>query len=299
MQVQSARIPVLRSYERALEHFEKVAPYKRGSVKGLKPIGANRRYQQCLIDKVEGTEVVMAVLYKSDLVAFYPNGQVHVSLCKYDSSTTRGFIEAVTGYPCFTRSRSTYLSVGGKDYAFHDEVTPLIIADGVVVNPKQELIYKINRKAMNEKREEFAPFLNYVRDMGAVMDMIKDSEIHPSVKARALVLPTSAVRYYHGNERPLEGLKLFLYDVKHACVTNNLEEFYIKFQQLAMSALRYDYYRQGYRGELAREGFAAIGKPMVEFFDEVLKYLYKNDLFVTELAPIGSSKANANRKYFA
>lgn len=310
MLMSSVQVPTLRSYAHALEHYEKAIPYKKGDLKGKKPIGRNRRYKACLIEKIEGTEVVVATLYGAHVVSFYPNGEVHVSLGKYDSQSTRGFIESVTGFRCYAKTNSTYLCVGEKAYAFHDSETPLIVKDKEVQNAKQEKTYKLDRKAIAAKRQEYAPFLDYVKGMGGVMEVIPATEVERMLetynsyggasKPKQLILPSMGARYMHGRENLLEQLRLFLLDIKEACVADNLEQMCVQFYRLGVSALRYDYYKQGYRAEyIADASYAPISKPMVEFFDEVLKFVFKGELFVEELAPIGSSKSNANRRYFS
>lgn len=307
MNVFSAKLPTIHSYAEAVARLEKAVPLRSGEDKGKFPLGENRRYKHCQIAKIEGTQAIALQLYGADVVVWYPDNTVYISLCNFDTFSTRQFIWAVTPFAVQHSRGSTYLSVGPGDqwYKFVDGETPLVIKDNVVQNPVQETVYRLDRKAMAAKRQEFNLFREYVNNMGELSTSISDEEVKRLAEERGgrlerLTLPTSAARYYHGRQKPLEKLAAYMLDVKKAQETDDLEAYYKLFIDLGASALTYSLRHRAYifNAHWGKPQAQPINTPMLEFFDEAIKYLYGKEVFKQEAVPIGKKVSNEARKYF-
>ena len=303
MQVSSAGLKVFHTYEQVLSHYESVVPYRSGSEKGKRPLGSNRRYLNLLIDKYTETNAVALSLYGKDIVTFFPSGRIEVCLGGYDSVSTRQFITAVTPWSCETHRGTTYLRMASGHFAFPNPHYSLIIDDYVVLNPQQEIVYRLNRKALNVVRDKYAPFREYVQNMGSITNCITMEEFNEAkvtdewdnheARVQRINLPTASVRYYHGVAKPVEQMLSFIGRVEQSCKNDDLQGLYHAYLLLGISALDFTYFDNTfrYKGE-------PIAKQCLEFFDELLKYVHRDTLFTKEVLPLGKKSSNDNRKYF-
>jgi len=314
MNLNSANLPRLFTYEQAIQHYYDVVPYRSGHKKFGRPLG-NRRYTYCQIAKNEETNAIALQLYGSDVVTFYPNGEVHVSLCKYDTIGTRQFIFATTPYNTSHIRGTTYLNVGEGWYAFADDETPLVIYDNKVKNPTQQLIYKVNRAAMKDLHKKYGAFREYVGTMGKILTAITDAEVieaaksgripsdptHTGILQRSvtrILLPAAKSRYYHGHRKPRETVAAFLTEVCKAQEADDLERYRDLFLHLGSSCLRYNSFAHAFTVGWRPDDEIALGPQMLMFFDEMLKHHYREEVFVKTEVPIGVKVNNANSKYF-
>lgn len=307
MNIFSARLPTIHNYAEAVARLEKSVPLRSGRERGKFPLGDNRRYKHCQIARVEGTQAIALQLYGSDVVVWYPGNTVHISICNYNTVATRQFIWAVTSFAVKYERGTTYLGVSpdGKWYKFVDDETPLVVKDNVVQNPVQEVVYRLDRKAMATKRQEFGLFLEYVTNMGKLTTGITEEEVERLAEEKGdklprLMLPTAAARYYHGKQTPLEGLAEFMLGVKKAQETDDLIAYYRLFVTLGLSSLNYHATNSAFTfGRYPKYATPLpIDAPMLEFFNEAIKYLYGKEVFKQEAVPLGKKVSNESRKYF-
>lgn len=299
MQLSSVGLPILHTYAEALARLENTMPFRSGSKKGLIPLGDNRRYTYCTIHKHDDGTIALQ-LHSTDLVQFYANGEIHVTLGDWDTPSTRQFIYGSTPYSIKHDRGTTYLAVGDKWYAFPSSRSILVIKDNVVINPTQEKTYKLNRKAMREKRSLYQPFIEYVESMGKVLTAIPDTEVLAVANRFTdfrTMTPVQPRRYYRG-PNPREHVEKFLQSVKVAQENNDLQLMYDLFVLLGVSALRHDYFLKAYVSSLSSRDDESIGGTMVLFFDEILKNIYNKEVFTQEEVPIGKHVSNKNRQYF-
>lgn len=308
MQLRSVGLPTLHNYAEALARLENTVAFRSGSYKGRFPLGDNRRYKYCTIAKQYDDSVALQ-LYDSNVVTFYPNGEIHISLCKYDTVATRQFLWGTLPYDIKHDRGTTYLIINGEWYAFPSADTTLIIKDNVILNAVQEKTYKLNRAVMKDKRSLYQSFLEYVNNMGRIQTGITQSEAAVAVaclidyqvpnsgRINPIVLPRALSRYYRGGEKPIAMMERFLADVKAAQESNNLDKFYNYFILLGISALRFNYYMKAYVPSYTDDVEVSISKQMLEFFDEILKFVYSKEVFTSKDVPIGVKVSNKNRKY--
>ena len=312
MNLSSAGLPTVESHAKAKEIYEGIVPYRSGGDKGKRPLG-NRRYNYCQIEHYAETDAVALQMFGSDVVTWFPNGEVHVSLCKYDTIGTRQFIWATTPYDIKHERGETYLQVAGGWYAFADSETPLIVKNNVVVNPTQTYTYKPRRDVMKSLQKRYGGFREYVKTMGLITNAITDKDVEDVAhlmpretvthmnnlkRITRLVLPVARNRYYHGTIKPRENLAAFLQDVEKAQEAEDLEAYYAMFVRLGVSSLYYHSYQHAYVAAWADKD-SPIGKVMLAYFDEILKHMYREKVFTRVEVPIGTKVSNVNRKYFA
>lgn len=316
MRVDSAGLPRIQNYAQALEHYESVKPFRSGTQRGSKPLGSNRRYKYLTI--AQGTdESIYLQMCDSNVVTFHKDGHIIVSLCKYDTISTRQFIYATTYFDICHERGQTYLGVHGEWFAFENAAVPIIITpEGKVRNPKQEKIFRVNTKALNTRRKDFAPFREYVKNMGSVLVGIKETEVVPvaerhrstfaefnmlrDIRLRRIDLPQD---YQVAAHRPSaeKYLHLFLREVEVAQNKEDLQVYHDMFILLGISALNYSASLHSFIvGRYWRYALqeVEIGSTMLNFFDEILKYVYREEVFEVVEVPIGKKVSNVNRKYF-
>jgi len=305
MQVSSAGLKMFHTYEQVLSHYESVVPYRSGNDKGKRPLGNNRRYTSLQIDKYTETNAVALSLYGKDIVTFFPSGRIEVCLGGYDSVSTRQFITAVTPWSCEIHKGTTYLVTAAGHYVFPNSQYVLILEDSVVLNPQQEVIYLLNRKALNVIRDKYKPFREYVKSMGSITNCITTEEFNAANvpdgwnnregRVQRLNLPTASVRYYHGVAKPLELIHAFVGLVNDAVSNNDLEKMYHAYMLLGISALDWNYYDDSFK---SKDRTSPIAKQCLEYFDEILKYVHRDTVFTKDVLPLGKKSSNDNRKYF-
>lgn len=301
MNVHSACLERIHNYQQAKAFYESVVPYRSGSDKGKRPLG-RRRYNYCQIHQYDETNAIALRLYGSDVVTIFPNDEFQISLCKWDTVSTRQFISACTPFAVKYDRGTTFLQVEGGWYPFKNSEEPLIVRDYKVIDPTPQIVHKLNRAAMRDIHKRYGAFREYVANMGKLLVGIQETELTAAFgtaierRNMHLALPSPSSRYFYGVVKPVEHLKDFLHQVEVAQANDDLEKFYALFLRLGVSTLRYNSFVKTYVAGWSDD--VAIGGPMLKYFDEILKHIYKEDLFVVKEVPIGEVKANTNRKYF-
>lgn len=297
MMLNSANLPVLHDYAEARRWYESTVPYRSGSLKGQRPLG-NRRYKSCLIRKNDNDSIALA-LYDSSVVFITPDDTFHISLCRYDTVSTRQFIYATTPFDVTHNRGTTYLKVDGGWYQFKDSDATLSIKDNKVLNPVPETTYKLNRAAMKDVQKKYGAFREYVSTMGCVMSGIEDKEVvalaeKRGYKLQRLRLPVPGAWWPADGQDPKIRRQIFFEEIEEAQVSGNLDKFYALFVELGVSCLHFNGYLKSFIPRIGNN----VAKPMLEFFDEMLKYLHKEEIFVPVELPLGKVSSNVNRKYF-
>jgi hypothetical protein len=176
-------MPVLKSYNQALEHFEKVVPI-RGDANGTKPVG--RRDQKFFAIWKRDTDKAICVGYawhsREDgkaLLAYHPDGRVAIE--KTISATCRERIQRIAGLNIQRAYNEDWVHavahVDGEEvigqyplklgynsprkavFILGENQTPTYL------NPTPTYRHTMNRKAKAEIMPRFKPFMEYVEAM--------------------------------------------------------------------------------------------------------------------------------------
>lgn len=176
-------MPVLRSYEQALKHFNEVVPI-RGDADATKPVG--RRDQKFFSIWKRETDKAVCVGYawhsREDgraLLAYHPDGRVVIE--KPISATCRERIQRIAGLNIQRRYNEDWVTaaayVDGGEVIGHYPLklnrnntrkATFILRENdtpIYLNPTPTYRHTMNRKASAEIMPRFKPFMDYVEAM--------------------------------------------------------------------------------------------------------------------------------------
>lgn len=115
MRSQLHELPRIPNFAEAERIYNTIKPIRGTTVR---PLG-NRRAKHYAIEKISDTKYV-CTLYGHHVITYTKEtvpGEgtlVGVSLCGYNTQTTRGFIGRITSLDCYSRNRITYIEVGKR-----------------------------------------------------------------------------------------------------------------------------------------------------------------------------------------
>jgi hypothetical protein len=120
------------------------------------------------IRKNPQNDAIECVLYKTPVVTFMPDGEVHIRNGGYTSISTHMFIECVLrGVRANAKLGKTVVSVGGQVTMLgSDDVLRLNRSEHgrlQQANPQTNYAYRINRKGANNVRARFKEFYSYFK----------------------------------------------------------------------------------------------------------------------------------------
>lgn len=307
MLLDSVRLSRLQNYRQAKEIHDSIVPYRSGSERGRRPLGANRRYKECLIEheKKEGSEgVVRALYYNQPLLKFFENGNIEVFL-NWDSASSRQFIRGASLFDTKVILGTTYICTPtGKDYEVKDASKSVLIFDKnyECLNPEPQYRYVVDRNKLKEVKNTYRAFIEYVSNMAAIATHIPDKDLHAIAEAsvwwqdgvgekriKRITLPTTRPIFAKDTR---ELIRACLVNWQDMGEKNNLEHMYVEYARLLVSACDYSWRDSAYgNGENTRQR-------MLNFIDEMIKYHHAQEIFIREEVEVGRSINNANRKYF-
>lgn len=162
------QVPNLRTYDHAHRWWSMTKPI-RGRDVDLRPL-AERRYADCYsIRKNPSNEAIECVLYQTPVVAFMPDGEIHIMNGGYVTTSTHMFIREVLGYSVrdvrAVRGQ-TVGDVNGQVFTMGRNETVKLRRDeqGLLrlVNPQTHYDYRMKRKAANNVRARYKEFRDYL-----------------------------------------------------------------------------------------------------------------------------------------
>ena len=167
-------MPVLRSYEQALEHYESIKPI-RGS-DNLRPICATtngRRKKHMQIIKRD--DAIACRLYDTDVLTFYKDGLVEYYSGGYISNTTHAFASSIFNHVHFcTKQSVTEVTIGyRKTYHVGPNQTLKMKREGdtwVAIDPPKNFEYYLKRKEYNAHRKPLKEFEAHCIRMAKLCD---------------------------------------------------------------------------------------------------------------------------------
>ena len=167
-------MPVLRSYEHALEHYESIKPI-RGST-NLRPICATtngRRKKHMQIIKRD--DAIACRLYDTDVLTFHKNGVVDYYSGGYISNTTHAFASSIFNHVYFcTKKKVTEVTIGyRKTYHVGPNQTFKMKREGdtwVAIDPPKNFEYYLKRKEYNAHRKPLKEFEQHCIRMAKLCD---------------------------------------------------------------------------------------------------------------------------------
>jgi len=167
-------MPVLRSYEQALKHYESIKPI-RGS-DNLRPICATtsgRRKKHMQIIKRD--DAIACRLYNTDVLTFHKNGVVEYYSGGYISNSTHAFASSIFNHVHFsTKKEVTEVTIGyRKTYHVGSNETFKMKREGdtwVAIDPPKSFEYYLKRKEYNTHRKPLKEFEAHCIRMAKLCD---------------------------------------------------------------------------------------------------------------------------------
>lgn len=181
------QVPNLRTYDDAHRWWSMTKPI-RGRNVDLRPL-AERRYADCYsIRKNPSNEAIECVLYRTPVVTFMPDGEIHITNGGYITASTHMFIQEVLGYSVrnvrAVRGR-TVGDVNGQAFTMRRDEVIKIKRDeqGLLrlVNPQTLYDYRMKRKAANNVRARYKEFRDYMSGFIKVRTQEKSTGYGPQM----------------------------------------------------------------------------------------------------------------------
>lgn len=264
-------LPCLFNYEKALAHYNSIKPI-RGS-DNLRPICRTtngRRKKHMQIINYGGR--IACRLYNTDVLSFYPNGEVHIKTDGWASNSTHQFIsEILVGYSvgvCSRRGRTVVTLPSGE--ALIDDSNPVLrLKRGETgwefVDKPQMYAYYVKRGAMAERRKSVRAFAAYARAMVKVFD--------PEQYAQTIPARIAAEDAYHQMLDPDQWADLLESVVLPNCAERTA----------------------GWTATGWKHGFIALPRRLKLLIDDAIKYTFFDE--VLEERPTDKVSMNGNEKY--
>jgi hypothetical protein len=162
------KVPTFRDYFNAHRWWENTKPIRGRSV-DLRPL-AERRYADCYSIRKNAEGSIECVLYKTPVVTFREDGEIHVSNGGWATPSTHMFIEEVlagTGLRVQGQRGKTIVRIAGQALALGaNEVLRLRKDENGKLQPlttQTHHSYRINRKGANIVRARFKDFYDYFK----------------------------------------------------------------------------------------------------------------------------------------
>jgi hypothetical protein len=296
----SAQLGAITTYTDARNKFIKTDPI-RGREKECRPLGKNRRYtgyeiaknMRAIEDGVVGQwqETYSAKVYGADILEWFPDGKLAIkvgrwhgtilqSVINYTINNGVGVVQSYNGKWYFNNG-------SGKSYFLPQQKGHSLIVNvenGAVDNPIQEHRRRVNRKAMNAVRKQHANFIEYGTNM---LKISRDAFTLDDQEVKSVLGEGSAQFSWSRWSDPSEVAKsrdMFLKGVA-------------KFEQSGDLALAYTLVSVVVKA-INYWGNAITPEQFKKFFDEVLRYKFRDEVFVSEPVEIGTAFFDRNAKYF-
>jgi len=171
-------LPYLSSYRAALAHYESITPL-RGTY-NLRPIcltknGRRKKHMQ-IVKHRDGA--VACLLYETDVLTFYPGGDVSFCNGHHPTATTHGFANAILdggGIRFINRQSCTEALLDGNETYMLDGNDSLLLRKNnegryEAVNPPTQYEYYVRRKVLTAKRKPILAFQNHCIAMSKLAD---------------------------------------------------------------------------------------------------------------------------------
>jgi hypothetical protein len=296
-----ARIPRLTSYEDAKAHYEKVVPL-RGRNPELKPLGSVRRFtwyeirENIIANQAENMEykTYACNLYGKDVVEYFPNGDIVLDTNGWSSSITTGaFINFCIGDVGSIISESgKWYFVNNAQQSFLFKRTMRIRKDAEGFYEPTEItedkVYRVNRKAMNAIRNKYRPILDYGKTMLNIDNKVvclAELEI-----AKLGLEDTAFVPYYSWQAQNVKGNRAKWFALADKQLqSGDLNLLYDLVRCVAVKAGNYHYQDSSYTCYPFR---------FTELLEEMMKFEFRDEVFIAESLPYGERSADRNKRYF-
>jgi len=181
-------LPVLKSYQDALKHFDEVVPI-RGDKDGTKPVGRRDQKWLCIYKRETDNAVCIGSMWhkKEDgkaLLAYHPDGRVSIET--HVGATCRERIQRIAGLKIQRKHNENWVHAvtyqDGKEVVgnfplkmtWRDPRTLTFIlrenSAPIYLNPVPAVVHVINRQGKAEVKDKFKEFITYIKNMSKLLE---------------------------------------------------------------------------------------------------------------------------------
>ena len=162
-------------YEHYKNMYDSIKPI-RGRAEVVKPIGRRRRDWELIEQNEDGA--IACKLYRTQVVVYYPNGEVGIRHDSWPTPLTAEFIHIHSPFKCYKKYSKLWLVVGGGEVGRTDYPVPnqgeikFHRVNGAWQPVEKVMVMKklIDRSKTKGAREPLQPFLNFAKTFLAMSD---------------------------------------------------------------------------------------------------------------------------------
>jgi hypothetical protein len=294
-----AGIPRLSSYDEAMTHYKNVVPI-RGRKEEVKPLGRNRRFtwyrivEQTIANQGENSEykVYTCQLYGQDVVSYFPNGDIKLSVTSWNNITLGAFMNFVLGGVgnIVSESGKWFFQNNRKQlFRFNNNMVLRKGEDGLFTPTEvvADRVHKINRKAINALRKKYKVVIDYGKTMLALDHKI--GKLDQLQLRKNGITSNRFVPYHNWESKDSYSSRAKWFELANKQIeSGDLELLYDLAQYVAMASGRYSYRDDTYSCE---------PEWYVNYLDDMIKHQYAEEVFTVEELPIGQASADRNKRY--
>jgi hypothetical protein len=234
-------------------------------------------------------------LYQTDCVEWFPDGKVHIKHQGWTSPTTMQFMTyslAKLGRIDSVRGKWYFVNTQGRNFLLDKGIT--LVKEGEVYVAESAVVenrYKANRKALNALRKKYKNFIDYGKTALSIDPYLSRLEVAEACHGLSFnnVQLTPSYQWNSKQNADVENrAKLFL-ALDKANESGDLTLMYELMTYVACNAGQFDY-----RGQKIK----CSPKKFADFFDDVLKYQFADEVFTVEAVVSGEPFYDSNKKYF-
>lgn len=289
--VSTRDLPRLLGFSQALQHCNSIVPiWGTGANCGIRPLNRfNRNTTHMSIRHEDGVvsplgnsgQAVFCKLYRTDCVTYYQDGSVRLNTDGYNSVSTRMFINALYqwGGVQYCRGEPSAL-LYGKGKAMHRFYSHIELdVNGEPINPEPCTVHVLNRKALNEVKKLYAPFLKYTAPL---IKLAYDPSRSEQGKPPASMMLRGSL--------PVNDAMTICSIMRH----DNKEDWADLLEELAN---KHAVVRANWITGKWADTYAYRPDRMRKAMIEAMKYEHSDAVFVATQLPLGQWKHDTNSKY--
>jgi len=294
--IDTRNVPRLLGFSQALQHHKSIVPIRgSGANSGIRPLNRfNRNTTHMSIRHEDGVvsplgnsgQAVFCKLYRTDCVTYYQDGSVRLNTDGYSRSvSTRMFINSLYqwgGVQSCKGDSAAMLYVKGKAvHRFYNHIE--LDVNGEPIHPHPCTVHVLNRKAFNEVKKLYAPFLQYTAPLIKLAYPQSREEMGKYFKPPAARLLRGSL--------PVDDAETICLIMRH----DNKEDWADLLEELANKhAVTRTYWVA--HGQW-QKSYTYRPDRMHKAMLEAMKYEHSDAVFVATQLPLGQWKEDRNIKY--
>ena len=288
--------PSLHNWMDAKAHHDSIKPIR---TDGVRPIG-NRRKKESNIR--EEADAIICRLYNTDVVTYHKDGRIEVRLDGYVTQSTAAFIGTALESTGLRHNQMWITATTGETYtggwlALDPNGVNTFVRTGSgdlkFLNPASTEVHTVNRKATNNVRRQYKPFLDYLKNVIKLRGDFEDTSnkrVTCSVQEYKDVFGT--VTDFIGDTNPAYPYPAYVPNKRYVPDMEPVEQLL----DLAMSSKNEDHYK-AFLWLVRSAGYPVLNDKMQAFwsyanyltkhFNNLMLFKHRDECFDEVSAPVG------------